>query len=190
MRTKQTIRHYSLVIVEHAGQLNVAAMCRTAAGTIHDSRGISVAVRRAVLSLQDVPHGDDVVCVDPHHHRVHGRALHSDLSLSALTSHFRSAAGRARGDCRVGGRLSHRHPVSHTHAHLSLSASSSYRTSTRRLSYLHHTQPVDAKYEIRISGNTMHFYAMMSVGVRFIPGRYQTVQSSDEMLLPVTRQSR
>lgn len=130
-------------------------VCRVAAGTVHDPRGISVAVRRAVLSLQDVPHRDDVVCFDPHHHGVHDRALYRHLSLATLAGHFRSAAGRARGDRRMGCRVSHRDPVSDTHAHLLLPAASGDRASARRLTYLHHTQPVDAKYEIRISGITM-----------------------------------
>jgi len=136
-------------------------VCRTAARTVHDSRGLSVALRRTVLSLQDVPDGNDVIGIDPDHNGVHNRALSGHLSLAARTGDFRSVAGSARGGRRLGGRLSNCHSVPDTHAHLLLHAASTDRTPACRLSHLYDSRPVDAKHEIRVSGtNTINLSSL------------------------------
>jgi len=130
-----------------------------------------VAVWGAVLSVQDVPNGNDVIGIDPDHHGVHNRALSSDLSLAARAGYFRSVAGSARGCGRLGGGLCDGHPVPDKHAHLLLLAASSDRHAAGRLSYLHHSQPVDAQHEIRISGTislSLNF-ARNNTGIRYIP---------------------
>ena len=86
-----------------------------------------MAVRPAVLSVQDVPNGNDVISIDPDHHGVHNRALSSDLSLAARAGDFRSVTGRARGGRRLGGGLCDGHPVPDKHAHILLLAASSNR---------------------------------------------------------------
>lgn len=125
---------------------------RTAAGTVHYPRGVSVAVWWTVLPLQDVLDRNDVFCVYPDYHGVHSRTLHRYLSLIAHPGHLRAVKGSARRRRRVGGRVSHRHSISHTYAHLLLRKTSGDRTPARWLAYLHDTNRMDVKHEIRISG--------------------------------------
>ena len=136
-------------------------MRRIATGTVYDPRGVSMAVRRAVLPLQNVPDGNDVISIDPDYRGVHCRALSSHLPLAARAGHFRSVAGRARRRRRVGGGVRHRRSVPHTRAHLLLPATSSDRAPTRRLSHLYDTQRVDAKHEIRLSGIALPVVAVV-----------------------------
>ena len=130
-----------------------------------------MAVWGAVLSVQDVPNGNDVIGIDPDHHGVHNRALSSDLSLAARSGYFRSVAGSARGCGRLGGGLCDGHPVPDKHAHLLLLAASSDRHAAGRLSYLHHSQPVDAQHEIRISGYYLSFSTLYAIIPAFVTFR-------------------
>jgi len=146
----------------------VCLLCRTAAGAVHDPRSVSVALRRVVLPLQNVPHGNDVIGVDPDHRRVHGRALPGHLSLAARPGHVGPVAGRARGGRRVGGGVRDGRSVPDTHPHLPLPPASGNRAPACRLSYLHNTQPVDAQHEIRLSGTFLHRYAIASTFCPFL----------------------
>ena len=129
---------------------------RSTAGAVHDSRGLSVEVRRAVLSLQDVLNGNDVIGIDHDHHGVHDRAISSHLPLAARAGHFRSVAGSARRGGRVGGGVCDRNSVPDTHSHLLLRRASCDWSPASRLAHLYHSQPVDAEHEIRVSGIISH----------------------------------
>jgi len=111
-----------------------------------------VAVRRGLLSLQDLPDGNDVICLHSDHHRVHGGALPGDLPLSARAGNFRFIAGSACRGRRLGDSLHHGHSVPDTHSHLLLRSASDHRTTSGRLAHLHHSRAVDAEHEIRLSG--------------------------------------
>ena len=71
--------------------------CRSAAGTVHNLASISVDLQRAVLSLQDVSNGNDVIGVGADDHGVHGGAVRGDLSPTASSDHVDTSQG-TQGD--------------------------------------------------------------------------------------------
>jgi len=84
--------------------------CRSTAGTLHNLARISVDVRRAVLSLQDVSDGNDVIGVGADDNGVHGRALRGDLSSTARSDHIDPTQG-AQGALSLPSLITHH--VSH-----------------------------------------------------------------------------
>ena len=115
-----------------------------------------MAAGRAVLPVQDVPHGDDVVGVDLDHHSVHGRALCGHLSPAARARRLHAAARRQDHRRRLGGRLRHRAAVPAPHQDVLLRRRpDATSTSARRVAHLQHSDALAGAHAILLPGESV-----------------------------------
>ena len=96
------------------------AIYRSAAGVVHYMGGISVALRPAILRVQDVPHRAHVdgVCAD--NPCIHRRAVRGHLPPTTRSSRVHTGASCQDALCALGRRVAVRRTVLSAHSHVPL----------------------------------------------------------------------
>lgn len=109
-----------------------------------------MATGSAVLSVQDLSDGDDVIGVDSDDRCVHSGALHGHLSSDEGPDDVEPWKSRQGHRRHLDQRLHLVHSVSHSHAHLLLPEESGDERIPERISRLQHSDRMDAADEGRI----------------------------------------
>ena len=126
---------------------------RPAARVVRDLGGLSMALRRAVLFVQNFSDGDDFIGFDPDDYGVHGGALYCDLSPAASPRHV-NAVSRGADDrrCLVGG-LRHYPAVPASHKNLLLPEQPhTTGTASQRFADVQHSDALAAAHALLLSG--------------------------------------